>query len=80
MKERVGDGKLIIISTSVSGINDHIRFYSKMLCTTAINTSNTIRTQNGAAERKSSGLDTNSCCYVIVQEVYNDGVDFTELS
>jgi len=51
MKERVGDGKLIIISISVSGINDHIRFYSKMLCTTAINTSNTIRTQTGAAER-----------------------------
>jgi len=36
-----------------------------MLCTTAINTSNTIRTQTGAAERKSCGLDTNSCCYVI---------------
>ena len=51
MKERVGNGKLIIISISVSGINDHIRFYSKMLCTTAINTSNTIRTQTGAAER-----------------------------
>ena len=29
MKERVGDGKLIIIiSITVSGINDHIRFYS----------------------------------------------------
>jgi len=28
MKERVGDGKLIIISVAVSGINDHIRFYS----------------------------------------------------
>ena len=25
MKERVGDGKLIIISITVSGINDHIR-------------------------------------------------------
>jgi len=25
---RVGDGKLIIISVTVSGINDHIRFYS----------------------------------------------------
>jgi len=36
-----------------------------MLCTTAINTSNTIRTQTGAAERWSSGLDSNSCCYVI---------------
>jgi len=36
-----------------------------MLCTTAINTSNTIRTQTGAAERYSSGLDTNSCYYVI---------------
>ena len=45
MKERVVDGKLIIISVTVSGINDHIRFYSQMLCTTAINTSNTIRTQ-----------------------------------
>jgi len=28
MKERVGDGKLIIRSITVSGINDHIRFYS----------------------------------------------------
>ena len=28
MKERVGDGKLIIISVTVRGINDHIRFYS----------------------------------------------------
>jgi len=28
MKERVGDEKLIIISVTVSGINDHIRFYS----------------------------------------------------
>jgi len=36
-----------------------------MLCKTAINTSNTIRTQTGAAEGKSSGLDTNSCYYVI---------------
>jgi len=51
MKERVGDGKLIIISVTVSGINDHIRFYSLTLCTTAINTSNTTRTQTGATER-----------------------------
>jgi len=51
MKERVGDGKLIIISMTVSGINDHIRFYIQMLCTAAINTSNTIRTQTGSAER-----------------------------
>jgi len=28
IKERVGDGKLIIISITVSGINDRIRFYS----------------------------------------------------
>jgi len=28
MKERVGDGKLIIISITGSGINDHMRFYS----------------------------------------------------
>ena len=28
MKERVDDGKLIIISITVSGINDRIRFYS----------------------------------------------------
>ena len=39
-----------------------------MLCTNAINTSNTIRTQTGAgatpAERHSSGLDSNSCHYV----------------
>ena len=31
----MGDGKVIIISITVSGKNDHIRFYSKMLCTTA---------------------------------------------
>jgi len=41
MKERVGDGKLIILSMNASSINDRIRF----------NTSNTIRTQTGAAER-----------------------------
>ena len=31
MKERVGDGKLIIIiiSVTVSSIDDHIRFYSR---------------------------------------------------
>ena len=54
MKERVGDEKLIIISVAVRGINDHIRFYSQMLCTAAINTSNTTRTQTGAvdAERR----------------------------
>ena len=51
MREKVGDGKLIIISITVSGINDRIRFYSKMICTTAINTSNRTRTQTGAAER-----------------------------
>jgi len=51
MKERVGDEILIIISVAVTGINDHIRFYSQMLCTAAINTSNTTRTQTGAAER-----------------------------
>ena len=28
MKERVGDEKLIIISVTVSGKNNHIRFYS----------------------------------------------------
>jgi len=28
MKERVGDEKLIIISVTVRGINDHIKFYS----------------------------------------------------
>jgi len=39
VKERVGDEKLIIISITVSGINDHIRFFSCMLCTTAINSS-----------------------------------------
>ena len=48
MKERVGDEKLMIISVTVRGINDHIRFYSQMLCTIAINTSNTTRTQTGA--------------------------------
>ena len=48
MKERVGDEKPIIISVAVRGINDHIRFYSQMLCTAAINTSNTTRTQTGA--------------------------------
>ena len=51
MKERVGDEKLKIISVAVRGINDHIRFYSQMLCTAAINISNTTRTQTGAAER-----------------------------
>jgi len=51
MKERVGDEKLIIISVAVTGINDRIRFYSQMLCTAAINTSNTTRTQTSAAER-----------------------------
>jgi len=35
-----------------------------MLCTTATNTSNTIRTQTGAAERHFSGQDSNSCYYV----------------
>ena len=29
----MGDGKLILISMTVSGINDRIRFYSYMLCT-----------------------------------------------
>jgi len=48
MKERVSDEKL---SVAVTGINDHIRFHSYMLCTAAINTSNTTRTQTGAAER-----------------------------
>ena len=42
MKERVGDEKQIIISVAVRGIND------QMLCTAAINTSNTTRTQTGA--------------------------------
>ena len=51
MKERVGDEKLIIISVAVRVINDHIRFYSQMLCTAANNTSNTTKTQTGAAER-----------------------------
>jgi len=53
MKERVGNEKLITISTGmiVSSINDRIRFYSYMLCTTVINTANTKRTQTGAAER-----------------------------
>jgi len=51
MKERVGDEKLIIISVAVGGINDHIRFYSYMLRTDAINTSNTTKTQTGAVER-----------------------------
>jgi len=47
MIERVGDEKLIIISVAVRGINDHKRFYSQMLYTAAINTSNTTRTQTG---------------------------------
>jgi len=51
MKERVGDEKLMMISVAVRGINGHIRFYSQLLCTAAINTSNTTRTQTGAAER-----------------------------
>jgi len=28
MKERVGDGQLMTISMTVSGINDRVRFYS----------------------------------------------------
>ena len=28
IKEKVGDEKLMIISVTVRGINDHIRFYS----------------------------------------------------
>ena len=51
MKERVGDEELIIIGVAVRDINDRIRFYSQRLCTAAINTSNTTRTQTGAAER-----------------------------
>ena len=47
----MGDEKLIIISVAVRGTNDHIRFYSQMLCTATINISNTTRTQTGAAER-----------------------------
>jgi len=35
-----------------------------MLCTTDINTCGMMRTQTGAAERHSSGLDTNSCYYI----------------
>ena len=41
-----------------------------MLCTIATNTSNTTRTQTGAAERQSSGLDTNSCYYGITIASY----------
>ena len=47
----MGDEKLSFISVAVRGINVHIRFYSEMLCTAAINTSNTTRTQTDAAER-----------------------------
>jgi len=58
MEERVGDEKLLIISVTVRGINDHIRFYSQMLCTGAINTSNTTRTQTGAAEGATENAST----------------------
>jgi len=51
MKERVGDEKQIIIGVAVRDTNDHIRFYSQRLCTAAIDTANTTRTQTGAAER-----------------------------
>ena len=47
----MGDEKLVIKSVADGGINVHIRFYSQMLCTAAVNTSNTTRTQTGAAER-----------------------------
>jgi len=30
MKDRVGDEKLIIISVTVSGMNDHIRLYMQL--------------------------------------------------
>ena len=56
MKERVGDEKLIIISVAVRVINDHMRFYSQMLCTAAINISNTTRTQTGSVTRRASSL------------------------
>jgi len=49
--ERESVMELVTVSITVSGINDHIRFYSQMLCTAAINTSNTTRTQTGATER-----------------------------
>jgi len=45
LKERVGGENLIII------ISISVRFYSEMLCTTNINTSNTKGTQTGVAER-----------------------------
>ena len=44
MKERVGDEKLITISVAFRGINDHIRFYSYMLCTEHKNTDRCRRT------------------------------------
>jgi len=65
MKERVGDEKLIIISVAVRGINDQIRFYSQMLCTAAINTSNTTRTQTGAGRTPLSGT-----CHVSMYSKY----------
>ena len=34
MKERVGDEKLIIIGVAVRGINDHIRFYKRLVSRT----------------------------------------------
>ena len=46
----MGDEKLSFISVAVRGINVHIRFYSEMLCTAAINTSNTTRTRAGEME------------------------------
>ena len=49
VKEWVGGHQIIVVWLLAD--KDRIRFYSWMLCTTAINTSNTIRTQTGAAER-----------------------------
>ena len=53
----------------IKGMNGPLCFFAYSDLSVAINTSNAIRTQTGAAERHSSGQDSNSCYYV-----FNDSV------
>jgi len=67
----VGDEKLIIISVAVRGINDHIRFYSQMLCTTAINTSNTTRTQTPFL---GTGMSRRLLLILLISNIYTGSI------
>jgi len=72
----VGDGKLIIVSEAVRGINDHIRFYSQMLCTAAINTSNTTRTQTGAGRTPflGTGMSRRLLLSLLISNIYTGSI------